>query len=224
MAGQAGLILSVLAVVVLAWLYRRDARLERQRRALFFDHCLDLVDSGRVTRENRGYPVMEAKYRGYDVRLEPVLDTIAWRKIPSLWLKVTVLAPNPVSGVLDLLVRPRGTEFYSPSDELDIRVAVPSGWPKDAIICTRDRATMPRLDQIAPHIHLFDDPRMKELVVTPSGTRLVYQAMQAERAYYLVLRQARFAEPRLDPKIASRLLDAAIAISRSLAAGERIAA
>src|SRR5258705_7585487 len=173
MTGHAGLILSALAVVVLIRLYRRDASRERVRRAMFFEHCLDLLDSGRVTQEAGGYPVLEGKYRGYAVRLEPILDTIAWRKIPSLWLKVTILTPNPVKGVLDLLIRPRGTEFYSPSDDLDVRVPMPANWPKDAIICTRDRATMPKLDRIAPHIHLFDDSQMKELVVTASGTRLV---------------------------------------------------
>jgi hypothetical protein len=63
---------------------------------------------------------------------------------------------------------------------------------------------------------LFEDPRAKELVISPRGVRLVYQAAQAERAHYLVLRQARFENSKIDPALAGSLLDRAIAIAASL--------
>ena len=51
---------------------------------------------------------------------------------------------------------------------------------------------MPPLDVIEPHMTLFQDQRAKELLVTPKGVRLVYQAAQAEQGPYQTLRLVRF--------------------------------
>jgi hypothetical protein len=69
---------------------------------------------------------------------------------------------------------------------------------------------------VESQIAAFDDPRMKELVITPRGVRLVYQAAQGERADYLVLRQARFAQERGDAELVKSLLDRAIAIAAAV--------
>lgn len=75
---------------------------------------------------------------------------------------------------------------------------------------------MPPLDLIAPHMSFFDDPRAKELLITPHGLRLVYQADQAQRAHYLVLRQAAFTDLTLDPARLRDLMDRAIALYEDL--------
>jgi hypothetical protein len=209
-------ILALVALIALPSLYIRDARRQRRQRAALFSQCLELFQSYRVTQSGSDFPTLEGTYRGFPVRLEPVLDTLAWRKIPSLWLKVTVLAPNPGMGVLDFLVRPQGVEFYSPSAELPQQVRVPDGWPQHAILCTDDIVRMPALHLIERHIALFDDPHMKELLITGKGTRLVRQLWQAERAEYLVLRQAKFANVRAEVALVESLLNAVIGISASL--------
>jgi hypothetical protein len=206
----------LLALVALTWLYRRDAQRQRLQRAALFSRCLDLFQTYRVTQQGADFPQLAGTYRGFPIRLEPILDTVAWRKIPSLWLKVTVLAPNPQTGVLDFLVRPQGVEFYSLSDELPHRVRVPEGWPQHAILCTDDIARMPRLELIAQHMALFEDPKMKELLITPKGTRLVRQLWQAQRTEYLVLRQARFSGVHIEAALVECLMNAAIEISASL--------
>jgi hypothetical protein len=61
---------------------------------------------------------------------------------------------------------------------------------------------------------------MKELLITPRGTRFVRQIWQAERAHYLVLRQAKFEGRSVESSLLASLLDAAIEVSRSLAAPE----
>src|SRR5262249_25333507 len=156
------------------------------------------------------------RYQGFDIRMEPVVDHMAARKLPSLWLKVSIVKPVSHRGVFDLLMRPQGLEFYSPSYALPHRVSLPSEWPKDAILCTNDAEAMPPLDAIQPHIHLFADPRMKELVIAPGGVRLVYQVDQGERSHYMILRQAKFAQTRLPRDLAEGLLDAAIKIYSSV--------
>ncbi len=209
-------VLTVVAVIVLCGLYARDARRQRRQRAALFSQCLNLFQSYRVTQEGNDFPTLQGRYRGLEVRLEPVLDTLAWRKLPSLWLKATLLAPNAVTGVLDLLVRPQGVEFFSPAAELPHRVPVPENWSQHAILCTDDIARMPQLQTLEEYAALFGDPRMKELLVTPRGTRLVRQLWQAERAEYLVLRQAKFVNTCAEPQVVESLLEALIGISACL--------
>ncbi len=210
------ILLSLVALVVLPWLYARDARRIRARRGEFFADSMGLFETYRVTQDGMNYPVLEGRYQGFPVRLEPVLDNMGWRKLPSLWLKASLMVPNATRGTLDFLVRPQGVEFYSPSYDFHQHFRIPESWPQNALLATLPGATIPSLDQLAPHIEVFDDLRTKELVVTPHGIRLVYQAAQAERADYLVLRQATFAKPRVDPTLVRALLDRIIAIAATL--------
>ena len=91
------------------------------------------------------------------------------------------------------------------------RLPMPEGFPSDALLCSDCAETAP-WKAVKGQIDAFDDPRMKELVVTPLGVRLVYQAAQAERADYLVLRQARFTQAKVDAALVQSLLDRAIAL------------
>lgn len=204
------------ALIVLPLVYARDAAREKRRRAAFFDDALAALDSYRVTQDGRGYPVLEGRYRGHSVRLEPVLDDMTWRKVPSLWLKATLLRAGPSRPTFSYMVRPQGGEFYSPASDLAQRMKVPAAWPQNAALCTDDRERMPDPDRLTPDMAAFADPRLKELVVTPKGVRLVYQAAQAERASYLVLRQAKFDGAKAAPALVQALLDRAISIAQAV--------
>jgi hypothetical protein len=209
-------LLTLAALIVLPWLYARDTRRARERRGELFADSLRLFETYRVTQDGLNYPVLEGRYQGLPVRLEPVLDNMGWRKLPSLWLKASLLVPNATRGTLDFLVRPQGIEFYSPYYDFDEHLQIPENWPQDALLSTLPGMATPPLEQLTAHIEAFDDPKTKELVVTPHGIRLVYQAAQAERAYYLVLRQATFAEPHVDPALVRTLLDRLIGIAATL--------
>jgi hypothetical protein len=206
-------LLVMAALVVLPVLYARDAARARRQRTGFFTESLPLFARYRVTVTGQAFPVLEGRYGNTDVRLELVLDDMAWRKLPSLWLKATIFKPNPARSVLDFLMRPQGGEFYSPSGDMVHRLLIPKSWPQNAILCADQRETASRLHLLEPHMGLFEDPRAKELVLSPRGVRLVYQAAQAERAHYLVLRQARFETDKVDPVLVRSLLDRAIAIA-----------
>jgi hypothetical protein len=203
-------------VALLVMLYQRDRSLLQARRAKFFDLCLDLFQSYRVTQQGPTFPLLSGRYRDHEVRLEPVVDDMAWRKVPVLYLKVTVLKPNPFPAILDLLIRPGGVEVYSPSDELHYHVKTPEGWPEPALLCTDDPSSLPPLELITPHIGVFNDIYMKELVATSRGVRLTRMIWQARRLHYAVLREVNFEELYLDPAIAKTLLDATINIADAL--------
>ena len=206
------------ALIALTWLYRRDRERFRRLRGGFFAACLDLFEQYRVIQDDVDFPVLTGRYRGHEVRLEPIVDHMTMRKLPSLWLQVSLIAPIPYQGIFDLLVRPRGTEFYSPSIDLAHEIRLPPGWPRDAALRSDDPARMPPLAVMAQHRYLFEDQRLKEMLVTPKGVRVVYQVQQAERAKYAVLRQIEFADNTLPPALARRLLEATLAIRASLIA------
>ena len=68
------------AIAALAWMYRRDLELRRRQRGRLFSACMELFQACRVVQDGPGYPVLTGRYRGVEVRLEPVVDHIAWRK------------------------------------------------------------------------------------------------------------------------------------------------
>lgn len=212
-----GSVAAVGGLVGLVLLYRRERANERKKRARFFASCLDLFQTYRVVQENGAYPVLTGTYRGQDLRLEPVVDDMACRKVPVLWLKIAVLRPMPYRGVFDFLMRPLGTEVYSPSSHLDYDVTPPDSWPRPAILRSDAPELMPPLELVGPHIELFTDTNRKELVVTPKGVRLVCMIWQASRTHYLMLREIRFEETELDREVAAKYLDAAVAVVQSLA-------
>ena len=203
--------LAIWATLTVMYVYA-DMRAKRTR-AFYFASATQLFQKCRVVQSGHSWPVLTGDYSGANVRLEPVFDDLSWRKIPSLWLKVTVFVSNPSRGTLGFLVRPRGCEFYSPTVEINHRLPIPDGWPTDALLCTDDIDTMPRCEKLLAATRVFRDQRVKELVITPRGIRLVYQAAQAERPDYLVMRRARFLHEKADPSLVRNLINSAIAIA-----------
>ena len=90
-------LLTCVAGVALVLLYRRDAANQKQQRGQFFADCLKLFQSYRVEQDGRAYPHLRGKYRDRTVTIEPVVDHLAWRKLPVLWMQVTVLAADALS-------------------------------------------------------------------------------------------------------------------------------
>ena len=200
------------------WIIYRRARARHVAvRAVYFDDCRSLFDDCRITLQDTDFPVLEGRHGGHRFRLEPIVDHMAVRKLPSLWLKVSLLGELPVPGAVDFLARPQNTEFYSPSASLPHSLRIPAHWPQHAMLRTDIEDPSLPLDLLAPHMHIFDDPRAKELLLTARGVRIVYQASQGQRAYYLVLRQPEFGDPRLPARLALQLLDQAIVVYNSAA-------
>ncbi len=210
------LAVAALMGLALVYIHRRSRRSIRTARAAMFDACLPLLDAYRVTQDGLGFPVLEGRYRGHDVQIQPVVDHVAVRKLPSLWLLVTVRGPVRYEGTLDFLVRPLNVEFFSPSATLEKRLPVPPGWPPHSWLRTDDPERMPPVEVVAPHIGFFEDPKAKELLVTPQGVRLVYQGKEGQRAHYAVLRQVEFGDIAVPPELARELLDRALALYRDV--------
>lgn len=206
----------LLAVAVLTWIYRRDRAKLRALRGSIFTLVYPLFDSYRATQESVDFPQLRGRYRGHDFHIDALIDMVTFRKVPSLWLRVSLLEPVPYQGTLDILVRSQNVEFYSPANDLPHAIEPPANWPAGTIIKTDDPNAMPPAAVIDPHIRFFEAPKAKEILVTPKGVRLVYQADQGTRAEYLVLRSANFASPQVAPELMTALLDRAIALHQDL--------
>lgn len=206
----------LLAVGILVWIYRRDRKRFEAERAMLFDDLRGILTDSVLTRAELDYPKLRGEYRGHKVVVDAVLDNLAVRKVPSLWLRVTILADIPFAGSCDILARAHNVEFYAPSNSFDHVLPLPQGWPEHLTIKSDDPDAVPPRSLLNRHIEVFADERVKELLVTPHGVRLVRQAAQASRAEYLVLRQSLFG-PVVVPKAqVIELLDRALALADTL--------
>lgn len=204
-------LVSFLAILAVAQVGRRKR--QAQERANLFGPVLPIFDTYRLERGPHGWPRMTGKYSGLRVKLEVVEDDLSLRKLPSLWLQVTVLDADPTRGTLGFLVGPRDDQVFTTATQMDTYLPVPQGWNQDAVFTTNNKEKKVDLRLLEPFKKIFGNPKAKELVVTPFGVRLTYQAAQASRAEYLVFRRAQFPAPVLDPQFIALTLGAAHAIS-----------
>ena len=210
------LIACLAAIAALAWIYRRDkSRLERER-AMLFEDVRGLLSEVEISRAAGEYPKLRGRYRGHEVSIDAMVDNIAVRKLPSLWLRATVLTEIPFAGACDAMARAHNVEIFSPAGDMDHVLKLPAGWPDHLTVKSDDPDNMPPAARLTPHIGIFKDPWIKELLVSPRGVRVVRQAAQGSRAEYMVLRQSLFGEIKVPPEQLAAMLDAAVALAEDL--------
>lgn len=199
----------------MVWRYRSDARVLAQCRSQLYDHCASLLQGTSRSRDRAGLPVLSGEYQGYRVTLEVVEDTVAWRKLPPLWLMLTVRGNTNSHGSLDLIVRPANNEYWSPSWQWDGHLSLPPAWPQHAVLKYRHQPA----DLATLHAHvprLFADPNMKELLIGPRSLRLTCMVKQANRGEYLIMRNAVYDDQPIPHDTVQHLLQQAIVMRSAL--------
>ena len=210
-------IISALVVLGLLLLgkYQRDAKRLVKARSAVFDGCIGLLQQAQASQDKANLPVLQGNYAGYKITLNIVEDTIAWRKIPPLWLLVKVSANKTSIGNLDMIVRPANNEFYSPSWQWDGNLKIPPSWPQHAIIKYQQIPVDVAL--LEAHVPaLFADEKMKELLIMPNLVRLTYMAKQADRGEYLIMRNAVYSDAPILCNVVEKLIKQAISIRQTL--------
>lgn len=198
--------------VALLWQTLRAARARGASRADYFRAVAPLFSELRTALAATGFPRLNGRYRGALFDLQAVPDTLTFRKLPALWVTVTLPAPLPLPATLDVMVRPTGIEPFSNFQNLPEQVSPPPGLPEDCRLRTDDAAHLPPAWLLTRHAGIFDDPRVKELVLSPKGARITFLAEEANRGRYLIFRDA---ELGMEPLAGARLcplLDALIAL------------
>ncbi len=210
---------AVLFVLLVRHLRRASADRVAQRTG-YLDACRALLDAPRMGRGDSGFARLGGRYLEVEADIQALPDTLTFRKLPALWVLVTLPGPLPVGATMNLMIRPTGIEPFSRFQTLSHQLDRPDDFPEDCAIRTDSRAHMPPEDLVRAHLHIFDDPRVKELVISPKGVRIVFLAEEAQRSRYLIYRDAEMGvtpiaanllKPKLDQLIALRadVLDAA---------------
>jgi hypothetical protein len=209
--------IGLVALAVLGWrlvyVFRRKQRQKAAATEFLFADVLAIVE--KPVFEQRGadeFPRMSGNYHGYPVQIYPLVDTLATRRLPALWLMVTLQDKLPVKAHFDLMMRPAGATTFSNFDHLPHTLDPQEGFPEQAVIRTDDAEDVLPASLLEPHLELFFGPRAKELLITENGLRIVWLLAEAERARYGVLRQAEFGRVQIEGYLARDILDRLIAI------------
>ncbi|MBL9046344.1 MAG: hypothetical protein JNK34_03400 [Tabrizicola sp.] len=192
------------------WLLIRLVRQSRARttaRASYLDAVKPLFEGGEARLAPTGFPRMTGRQQGLSFDLQVIPDTLTFRKLPALWVMVSLPEPLPLPATLDLMARPAGNEPFSHFSTLPHSLPRPAGLAADIGIRSDDAARIPPSDLVARHADLFDDPQVKELVLSPKGLRIVILAEEADRSRYLLFRDAEMGRSPLDPARLTPILD-----------------
>lgn len=190
----------VLAFSLLAcfWL---AARAVREHRLTLAVRRSMLDEAGQILRDVKyavtpdHFPSVSGTISdGTPARIELCVDTLVARRLPQLWLRVTLyeLESRNVPSI-GALSRPTGSEFYSPVHELPHWLA-PSDIGVPLLMRGTEIADDPKFGDLRQCIASpLIDPAVKEVLVTPAATRIMIQAAEGDRKAHMLLRQARFA-------------------------------
>lgn len=194
---MANYVFGFFALLAFAWLVRaaigehRHAMLQRRR---LLDEAYDLLDEPAIDIAPDQFPIVTGRIEdGRQVRIELIADTMVTRRLPQLWLKVTLSEGETRNGpTFGALARPTGSEYYSLVHGLPEWLAPPE--TGNSLLMRGDgRQTPNQAALVNAHFRtLFADPQVKEAVIAPNASRVIYQASQGERTAHMFLRQARF--------------------------------
>ena len=190
------LLLSLLAALAgTAFFYaliasRNSGRKRAARRAAFLDDVQVLFSGGLKALTSDGFPRISGTYGGVVFDVQAVPDTLNIRKLPALWLLVTMPTPLPLRATFDLMMRPRGVEIFSNHAQLPVQMEPDPAFPHDCSIRTDNPPGLPPRDLLMKHTALIESERLKELIISPKGLRIVWLAEEASRGRYLIFRDS----------------------------------
>jgi hypothetical protein len=178
------------AAVAIALANRREAR--RRRGALA--GCADLLDDPAPHLAPSGFGALRGFYRGRQASLTPIPETLAFRRLPQLWIAAAMRRDAGPLVSIDVIRRPNGGEFFTGGAALPMAFAPPASWPQDTSVRGDRNGARALLAIERPLAAAFQDPRLKAVTISPHGVRVVRQAVQGDRTAYLLFRDARFSD------------------------------
>jgi hypothetical protein len=187
------LLLAVAAVAgfLLVRMQTRHVRRVADERRSILDSVRGVLQDSELAQRGIDYPVLTGTYRGAPVTVAVIADTLALRQLPTLWLSVTRRQPLPLAGPVDMLLRPSATDIVSPGERFPVQHPVPPDWPDHIRVATPHGGT-PKLGGLSAALPLLHDPRTKDVLVTPTGARLVTRLARAELGQYRIVKRAKF--------------------------------
>ncbi len=194
--------------VLVVWFLHRQSKARQNVRAGYFIDVMALFTDLRSRLMPSGFPRISGQYQGDEFDLQVVPDTLTLRKLPTLWLLVTLPCPQPVKDRFDLMMRPTGVESFSNFAALPHQISLLPGFPSDCAMRTDGTCTPAFLNVVARHLAALNQDRLKELIISPNGLRLVWLIEEADRGRYLIFRDSEMGRTALAAQQLVPLLDA----------------
>lgn len=211
-------VLAAATAGVVLVLLRRAQAVRAARRGAFLGAATVLFEQVRIELAATGFPRMAGRREGAEFDIQVVPDTLSVRKLPALWVLVSLPGPLPVTGTLDVLLRPTGMETFTNFSRLPVQVQPPPGFPPDCAIRTDAPGHAAFADALRAVMKAVDTDRLKEILITPAGVRLVFLAEEADRGRYLLFRDAEMGRDPLSPARLTPFLAAALALRSAVMA------
>ncbi|MGB3146579.1 MAG: hypothetical protein WBA91_02335 [Paracoccaceae bacterium] len=202
--------------LTLAWRDRGAGKERRTARATYLDRCQTLFDTPLMGRAPTGFARLSGTYQNRTFDIQALPDTLTFRKLPCLWLLVTIAEPMPVSSTIDIMLRPTGSETFSNFGSLPVHLDPIPGLPPEAAIRTDDPDGLPPASVLQENLGLFASDRVKELVISPKGLRITFLAEEANRARYLLYRDAELGMTPLSQESLRPLLDQLVRLAATI--------
>src|SRR5438552_7915125 len=148
-------IIAVIAALGLAALQARSIleSMAKKKRAPFdfFQGAASLLEDTSIgPGKTVGSFLMTGHYAGLPARVETVVDTLNVRKLPSLWLMVTIPDPLPLKATFDMMMRPSGPTTFSNFGTLPHTIELPPDFPADAVVRSDDPEHMLAAHVVTP--------------------------------------------------------------------------
>jgi hypothetical protein len=207
---------SLLGLLVLFRKWRVGHAERMAQRGRLLAHAPELLTVETETQLASHYRKIAGRYQGHILILHPILDSLHMRKLPVLWLSLTLVEKLPLRGTLNLMMRPSGLEIFSGFHDLPISIATPPDFPAQAQLRCDGLEGMPPASLIEKHLKPYFDGTAKELLITPNGIRMVWLLAEAERANYLLFRDAEFTIDSLPREQISHMLEALMALRQDI--------
>jgi hypothetical protein len=185
------LLLAAAAIAVLVAVQVRHTRRVRVERRAVLDEVVALLSGAEVVQDGIGFPRVSGLLDGERVKVELVVDALAMRGLPTLWLVVTLPREVAIADPVEIVMRPRTPDMLSPAGKLRYEHEPPAGWPHDVRIATA-RPDPPPLHALRDWLGFLRDPRVKSLLVGPGGVRVVQELGRGDVGRYRVTRRAKF--------------------------------
>jgi hypothetical protein len=203
-----GIALAVIAVGILIGVQRAHAqRVAAERRALL-QGALPLLGDASISQHGIGYPTLNGTDGGHRVQVQLVVDSLTLRRLPRLWLVVSVFRPTGLGTPVDILCEPQVPAMVTPADRFRHVHPVPEGWPADVRIATPGPQS-PDLQAFDPAVAVLKDPATKGILAGPGGVRVVQELARGDLGHWRLVRRVKFdVEPPSRARV-ERLLHAA---------------
>lgn len=177
---------------LLLWLQsKRLARSVSDERRAVLEGAAGALTRSHLDHSGIDYPKLSGYHGDSRISVSLIVDAVALRGLPTLWLSVTIYKPLQLAGPIDILLRPSNTDIVSPGARFECEHEVPPDWPTDARIATPS-GLLPPLPALAPALPLLHDRRTKDLLLAPAGARVVTELARAELGHYRLYRRVKF--------------------------------